>query len=171
MNRLALSLLATSVVVASSAATSAMVLTYVPKGPWRERAEHYLIAPGQVIYERLEGAKPVKELEKAGEKKLEKGQDKVQDAADKLKGELDKSAAGAAVVSQVSRQAERLPHLLNIGAWAVAGFGFCFIMTLMLGISTLESALALGFKVTLTMFFLQGALVFGGLLALQRMAG
>jgi len=169
MNRLFLSLVATSVVTASSATMSALVLTYVPKGEWRERAERYLVAPGRAIYERAQDQKDVRKIEKEGQKRIEAGQESFQKAADQIKDEVGKTAAGKEAVKAVSARAEKLQHYYNIGAWAVAGFLLCTVMTVMMGISSIAAAISLGFKVTMTLLFLQGMLVFGGLLVLQKL--
>lgn len=153
--KLLYALLASTVVVGASMAMSAMVLTWVPKGRARDFAEKVLIAPGEVLYERLDGKRKLKQLRKAGEKQLEK---------------LEDTKVGAAALDAADKF-ERLPHYYNVGAWALTGFILCFLMTLFFGVSSFKSALALGLKVTVTLIFLQGALVFAGVLAYQRLTG
>ncbi|MEK7857515.1 MAG: hypothetical protein AAB320_00115 [Elusimicrobiota bacterium] len=147
-------LLASTVVVGASMAMSAAVLNWIPKGKTRDFAEKTLIAPGEMLYERLDGKRKLKQLRKAGEKELEK---------------LEDSKLGAAAIDTVDKL-ERLPHYYNVGAWALTGFVLCFLMTLFFGVSSFKSALALGLKVTVTLIFLQGALVFAGVLAYQNLA-
>ena len=143
-----------------------MVLSCVPKGKARSTAERYLIAPGGMLYERLQDRKEVRKIRKA----VGKASEKIEDGLDEAKEKLEKAGLGAAV-EKASEQAERLPHYYNVATWAVAGFGICLLMTLFFGVSSIKSALALGFKVTLTLLFLQAALVFGGILAFQRLSG
>jgi uncharacterized membrane protein YjjP (DUF1212 family) len=145
--RLLYALLSTSVAVAASVASSAAVLKFVPKGDRREAVERYLVAPGEMIYERLHESKKFRKIEA-----------RAQDAADEAKERL----------SELSED-ERLPHVYNVASWAVAGFFLCLLMTLFFGVSSIKSALALGMKVTLTLAFLQGALVFAGILVYQRL--
>ena len=171
MTKILYALLATTVVTAASATTSALVLTWVPKGQMRDAAEKYLIAPGEVVYRALEDQKDVRKLQKLGQKKLDAAADRLEDVKDDARKALAKTAVGGKLDEKLSEQAERLPHLYNVGSWAVAGFALSLIMTLLFGISSFKSALALGFKVTLTLIFLQGALVFGGILVYQKMAG
>ena len=149
-----------------SAGASALVLSYVPKGKARSTAERYLIAPGGMLYERLQDRKEVRKIRKA----VGKASEKIEDGLDEAKEKLEKAGLGAAV-EKASEQAERLPHYYNVATWAVAGFGLCLLMTLFFGVSSIKSALALGFKVTLTLLFLQAALVFAGILAFQRLSG
>lgn len=148
-SRLLYALLSTSVAVAASVASSAAILKFVPKGGQREAVERYLVAPGEMLYERLHESGKFRKLEK-----------KVEKAADEAKERLEEFP-----------QAERLPHVYNVAAWAAAGFFLCLLMTLFFGISSIKSALALGVKVTLTLAFLQGALVFAGVLVYQRLKG
>lgn len=128
--------------------------------------ERYFIAPGGMLYERLQERKEVRRIRKAVEGTVENVQDKIGEA----KETLEKAGLGAAV-DKASERAERLPHYYNVAAWAAAGFAVCLLMTLLFGVSSIKSALALGFKVTLALLFLQGALVFAGILAWQRLSG
>ncbi len=143
------SLIASCVVVATAAVTSALVLTWVPRGRARDAAERYLIAPGAIIHQALAERPAVRRLKRAGEKELAAGE--------------------RALGREVPADWERRPHLYNLGVWAGAGFALCLVMTMIFGVSSFKSALALGVKVTLTLVFLQGALVFAGVLAYQKM--
>lgn len=149
--RLLYALVASAVVTASAAAIGASV-DRIPKGPARETAERYLVAPGHDLYERLESNKDFRRWRKKAEKQVDAGKEKVEEATESLQDAADRL---------------RLPHLYNTAAWAVAGFLLCFLGTLVFGVSSLKSALALGLKATLMMLFLQGALVFAGILAYQ----
>ena len=142
-----------------------MVLSYVPQGKTRAALERYLIAPGGMLYERLQDRKEVRKIRKA----VGKASEKIEDGLDEAKEKLEKAGLGAAV-EKASERAERLPHYYNIASWAGAGFVVCLLMTLIFGVSSIKSALALGFKVTLGLLFLQAALVFAGILAFQRFA-
>lgn len=55
-------------------------------------------------------------------------------------------------------------RLYNIGAWTAAGFLLCLLMTIFFGVSTFGAAVSLGLKAALTLIFLQGALIFAGVL-------
>lgn len=138
--------MASSVVVGASLAANTVV-TRLPKGHGRDLAEKYVTAPGQVLYEKLEDNKDFRKWRKKGDKAVDAARVKIEDAADRLD----------------------LPHKYNTGAWAVVGFAICFLMTLLLGVSSLRAAISLGIKVTLLMVFLQGALVFAGILAYQKL--
>jgi len=142
-----------------------LVLSYVPQGKTRAALERYLIAPGGMLYERLQDRKEVRKIRKA----VGKASEKIEDGLDEAKEKLEKAGLGAAV-EKASERAERLPHYYNIASWAGAGFVVCLLMTLIFGVSSIKSALALGFKVTLGLLFLQAALVFAGILAFQRFA-
>lgn len=160
------STLAASVSVATAAGTSAAVLAWAPEGKVQETLERFVAAPGGMLYERLQGRKEVRGIAKS----VDAAAEKVKDGVDDAKEKLEDMGMGKAV-DKASDSARRLPHYYNVGVWAVAGFSLCFLMTLFFGVSSFKSALALGFKVTLTLVFLQGALVFGGILAYQRWAG
>lgn len=84
---------------------------------------------------------------------------------------LERSKTVKHAKEKLEDAAERLdlPRKYNTGAWAVVGFLLCFVMTLLLGVSSLRAAISLGIKVTLLMVFLQGALVFAGILAYQKL--
>ncbi|MFA5138494.1 MAG: hypothetical protein WC728_04610 [Elusimicrobiota bacterium] len=154
--RLLYALLSASVAVAASVASSAAILKFVPKGDRREAVERYLVAPGEMLYERLHESKRFRKLE-----------ERTRDAAEDAKDRIEEAGEGFSGLPQ----AERLPHVYNVAAWALAGFFLCLLMTLFFGVSSLKSALALGIKVTLTLAFLQGALVFAGILVYQRLKG
>ena len=163
-SRILYALVATAVTAGSAGGLSAGVLA-LPKGPAREAVERFLVAPGEALMERLDqGA--LRRLRKKAEGKMEEGKEKVEEAAEALKEKAEALGAEGA-----AEQLDRLPHLYNVGAWAGAGFILCLLGTLLFGVSSLKSALALGFKVTLALLFLQGALVFGGVLAYQKLKG
>jgi hypothetical protein len=122
----------------------------------RTKIERFLVAPGEAAMEKLD-TKSFEKLRKAAEKRIEKGTDKLSDAAEDVGGK------------SLAKQLRKLPHYWNIGVWATGGFFFCFAGTILFGISSIESAVALGFKVTLFMIFFQGLLVFGGFLAYKRL--
>jgi len=166
LHKLFHALLASSVAAATAAGASAAVLAWAPQGQVRDSLERCIAAPGGMVYERLQGRKEVRRLGKSMDKAADRVKDGMEDAKDKL-GEMGLGRA----VDAASEQAERLPHYYNVAVWAVAGFILCLLMTLVFGVSSFKSALALGFKVTLTLVFLQGALLFGGLLAWQRWGG
>ena len=152
-------LVAASVAAGSAMTASALVLTWIPKGRPRQMAERFVIAPGLLIFERLHGNKRLAKLEQAGEARVEAGKEKIVAEAEKLSGR------------KVAEELNRLPHLYNVGAWATSGFTLCLLMTLAFGISSFKEALALGVKVTVTLVFLHAALVLGGVLAVQKLAG
>ena len=104
-------------------------------------AERYVLAPGRLAAERLEGSKV--------RRTVEEGLEKLNDA--KLVAEV-----------RESRAAERLgelAHYYNVGVWTLLGFALCLLMAFLLGVSSVMGALAVGFKVMCTLFFLQAALV------------
>lgn len=138
------SLIAAGVVGGFSLASSAVILTWVPEGRPRDLAEKYLTASGKA----LEANKTLRRWRKKADKQLESAAERVEEAAEDLK----------------------IPHLYNAAALAGTGFVLCFVMTLLFGISSLKSALALGVKASLTLLFLQAALVFGGILAYQKLS-
>jgi hypothetical protein len=137
------SLVSAVVVGGFSLASSAVILTWVPEGKPRDMAEQYFTASGKA----LERNKTVRRWRKKADKQLESAQERIEEAAEDLK----------------------IPHLYNAASWSVVGFVLCFVMTLLFGISSMKSALALGVKASLTLLFLQAALVFGGILAYQRL--
>ena len=141
-------LVATSVAVAVSAGSSALVLSSMPQGGARSLAERYLIAPGGMLYERLQERKQVKKIRKT----VKKAAGKIQDGIDEAKEKLEEAGLGAAV-DKASEQAERLPHYYNVATWAVAGFAVCLLMTLFFGVSSIKSwgALYYLFKVGLAL--------------------
>lgn len=142
--KLLYSLVAAAVVGGFSLASSAMILTWVPEGKPRDLAESYLTASGKA----LERNKTLRRWRKKADKRLESATERVEEAAKDLK----------------------LPHLYNAAAWSVAGFALCFVMTLLFGLSSIKSAVALGVKASLTLLFLQAALVFAGILAWQKLS-
>lgn len=138
----------------------------LPEGRLREAAERYLLAPGSELLERLEDDKRFRKLAKLGRKRVQKARKEADKAAGALEDRLEELE-----VERAAERARRVSRWLNIGAWALAGFAVCGVMTLLLGVSTLGSALALGVKVAFFLLFLQAALVFAGVLAFQKLAG
>lgn len=67
----------------------------------------------------------------------------------------------------LDRAADRLAGLYTTGAWAALGFVVCLLGVLFFGVTSVTGALALGAKVSLFFFFLQGALVLGAALLLK----
>lgn len=63
--------------------------------------------------------------------------------------------------------ADRTAGLYTTGAWAALGFVVCLLGVLFFGVTSVTGALALGAKVSLFFFFLQGALVLGAALLLK----
>jgi hypothetical protein len=152
------SLIGACVAVAASSGASALILKYAPKGEARKACEKWIIAPGGVLFEKIQEVPRARSIHKA----LEKIVDRVEDAKDRI----EESGVGS-----VLPRPGRLPHYYNAAAWGGAGFAACFLLALFFGVSSIKSALAMGFKVTLALFFLQGALVLAGVLAVRRAAG
>lgn len=155
------SLLSASVVAGTTMVASAVTLTWVPKGAPRQAVERVLIAPGKAVYKALRKQKKVKKAMKAGEKRIEKGKEMLSEAAEAIEDTLDE----AGVTEAAAVQRERLQHLYNVSAMALAGFILSLLLALYSAVGSARAALALGFRVTMTLFFLQGA----GLLALYLM--
>ncbi|MBI2361908.1 MAG: hypothetical protein HYV15_00775 [Elusimicrobia bacterium] len=122
----------------------------VPEGPARDWAERYALEPGRELAERVGDSRAVKKARKTAQKGVSAAAEKAEEALESHGIEADRVAA-----------------LYTTGAWAGAGFVICLLLTLALGVSSAGSALALGFKVSLAFFFLQAALVFGGLALLR----
>lgn len=122
----------------------------LPDGTARDYAERYALEPGRELAERVGDSRAVRKARKKARKGIEAAAEKAEDALESRGLEADRVAA-----------------LYTTGAWAAAGFVVCLLLTLALGISSAGSALALGFKVSLAFFFLQAALVFGGLALLR----
>ena len=159
-------LLASSVVAGAAAAASYGVTHWVPEGRTRQAVERWVTAPGQTVYARLKENRTAHKQVEAGQERLEKAGLDLKRFEDSLVGkELAKGAA------KTKAEAQRLMHLYNVGAWAGAGFAVCLALTLLFGIESIGAALALGLKVTLALVFLQGALILGGVLVFQKMAG
>jgi len=166
IGRLFHSLLATSVVAATAAGASYGVTHWLPQGQAHDMIERWVTAPGQAIYARLEKNRTTKKGMKEGEDRLSQaGRDlkKYQDSA--LGRELSQT------MTKAQDETQRLMHLYNVGAWAGVGFVVCLVLTLFFGIESIGAALSLGFKVTLALVFLQGALILGGVLVFQKLAG
>ena len=150
ISRLFHALIAAGVVAGAAAAASYGVTHWVPEGKAHDRMERWLTAGGQALCARL--PKNWKKKLSAGRERLQKAGVDPQKFEDAVLGEMP----------QASAQTRRLFHLYNIGAWALAGFILCLVLTILFAISSIKSALALGFKVTLTLLFLQGALILTG---------
>lgn len=173
--KLLYALISASIVTGTSWTMSTVALDVLPKGAVRETAQRYVLAPGREVLDRLEDQKSVRKLRKKGRKRIKKTKKKfdkkLDQAVDKLDDALSEYEMGEAISDRLSDEAERLEKLYNVGIWALAGFALCALFTIVLGVSSLKTAVALGAKVTLFMIFLQGALVFGGILVVQRLAG
>jgi hypothetical protein len=142
------------------------VIHWVPEGPVREAVERWVTAPGQTVYARLKE-------DRAARQKVEAGQERLKKAGLDLK-KIQESLAGQELVkgaAKATTETRRLMHFYNVSAWAGAGFAVCLALTLLFGIESIGSALALGFKVTLALIFLQGALILGGVLMLSKLGG
>ncbi len=138
-------------VVTGAAFGAGRAVEALPKGAVHDAAERWILEPGRALAERVGDNRAVKKARKKAEKGIEKAAEKAEDA---LEGH--------------GIQANRVAALYTTGAWAAVGFVVCLLLTLALGISSVGSALALGFKVSLAFFFLQAALVFGGLFLFTR---
>ncbi len=158
--KLLYALLSSSIVAGTAWTASNVVMDRLPKGKARKVAERFVLAPGQMLMDKLEDRKDFRKLRKKGKKQLKKSRKKIEKAAELLQDSLN--------IKEVA-EFDRLTRLYNVGAWAIAGFALCLLMTMVMGVSSLKSALALGAKVTLAMIFLQGALVFGGVLIYQSL--
>lgn len=154
-----------AVISASSWGVSTAVLDHMPKGDFQAVAEKYAVAPGKMILETLEDKKPVKKLRTQSKKTLKEGKKKLDAAAETLDDALDAYDIPGA------HRAKKMTKIYNVGAWTLIGFVLSLLLTLLLGISSIKTAISLGIKVTVAMFFLQATLVFAGILALQRLAG
>jgi len=157
-------LISSSIAVGTAFTASHVVLDALPKGSVQEAAENFVLAPGELLVEKLEKRKDFKKLRKKGKKQLKKGKKQLEKAADALEDTL-----GDKIDKRELSRVKKLKKAYNVGSWAVVGFALSLLMTLLLGVSSLKSALALGIKVTLFMIFLQVALVFGGILAFQKL--
>jgi hypothetical protein len=160
--RLFHALIATSIVAGAALAASYGVTHWMPAGRMQDQAERLLTAPGQAIYAGLESNRAARKMVEAQQKRLAKAGVDLRKLQDSLLGRDMRKAEAEAV---------RFMHLYNIGVWAGIGFAACLVLTIFFGISSIESALALGFKVTLALIFLQGALILGGVLVLRKLAG
>lgn len=148
----------------TAAAASYGAAHWLPQGRTQELAERWVTAPGQNLYSRFQGGDQA-------QKKLEAGQEQLTKAGLDLK-KLQDSPLGRELLKakdKAKAEAQRLTRLYNVGAWAGTGFIVCLVLTLLFGVSSIKSALVLGFKVTLTLVFLQGALILGGVLVLQKL--
>lgn len=148
-SRLLYSLLGSLVVTGSILAAINAVLAWAPEGKASDWAQRALLAPGRALQERLEDSRDFRRWRKKSRKAVASGREQLEEAADRL-GQ---------------------PHLYNAGAWAAAGFIFCFLMTLVFGVSSFRSAVAMGLKAAVALLFLQAALVFAGAYAYQNLSG
>jgi hypothetical protein len=147
--RLLHALLATAVTAGASFGAGRALET-LPEGRLREAAESWLLEPGRRLAEKAGDSRALKKARKKAEKALDKAADRAEEALEDRGVDADRVAA-----------------LYTTGAWAAVGFVVCFLAVLVLGVSTGLDALALGFKVSLLFFFLQGLLVFGAYLLLR----
>lgn len=173
--KLLYALISTSIAAGTSWTASNAVLDRLPKGETRDAVEDFVLAPGRALADKLDDQKGLRKLRKKGAKKLEEGreqvEEKVEEAVEKISETLEDRDLGGLKDLKGLEELDRVSRLYNVGIWAAAGFVLSFLMTLLFGISSLRSALSLGFKVTLAMIFLQATLVFAGFLAYQRIAG
>ncbi|PCI36484.1 MAG: hypothetical protein COB53_09355 [Elusimicrobia bacterium] len=156
MKHLIYSLIASSIVTGSGWTLTSVVAQHLP-----EKARSAIMAPGEMLVEKLGDRKDFKKLKKKGEKALKKGQKKLAKAQETLEDKIEDSG--------VDFELDRKAKLYNVSLWAVVGFALCTLLTLALGISSFMTAVSLGLKVTFAMLFLQAALVFGGILAVQSL--
>lgn len=137
-------------VVAGAAFGAGRGLEVLPEGRLRGAAESWLLEPGRRLAEKAGDSRAVRKARKKAEKALDKAADRAEEALEDRGVDADRVAA-----------------LYTTGAWAAVGFVVCFLAVLVLGVTTALDALALGFKVSLLFFFLQGLLVFGAYLLLK----
>jgi uncharacterized membrane protein len=137
-------------VVAGAAFGAGRGLEVLPEGRLRDAAGSWLLEPGRRLAEKAGDSRAVRKARKKAQKALD-------DAADRAEAALEDRGVDA----------DRVAALYTTGAWALAGFVVCLLAVLVLGVSTAVDALALGFKVSLLFFFLQGALVLGAYLLLR----
>ncbi len=133
---------------------SGWTLTSVVSDHLPERARDAVMAPGEMLVEQLEDRKDYRKLRKKSKKAVKTGKKQLSKVQEEFEDRFE---------------LERKAELYNVSVWALLGFALCTLLTLALGISSFMTAVSLGFKVTLAMIFLQGALVFGGLLAVQSL--
>lgn len=156
MKNLVYSLIASAVVTGSGWTLTSVVADRLP-----DQARDAVMAPGEVLLEKLEDRKDFRKLRKKGQKALKRGKKDLAKAQDELQEKLEDKG--------VSLDLDRKAKLYNVSAWAVVGFALCALLTLALGISSFMTAVSLGIKVSLAMLFLQGGLVFGGILMVQSL--
>ena len=126
---------------AALAVSGAVTLTTKNNKDLQRVAERYGLALGRAAAQAVEGAK----IRQAAEQ----GLDKVADT--KLAAEIRETRA--------AEKLGELAHYYNVGVWTLAGFLLCFLMAVILGVESAMAAFALGFKVMLTLFFAQAALL------------
>ena len=138
-------------VVTGAAFGAGRAVEALPKGRIHDAAERWILEPGRALAERVGDSRAVKKARKKAEKGIERAAEQAVDALESRGFEANRVAA-----------------LYTTGAWAGIGFVVCLLLTLALGISSVGSALVLGLKVSLAFFFLQAAVVFGGLFLFAR---
>ncbi|TBR26370.1 hypothetical protein EPO15_00335 [bacterium] len=136
-----------SAVVAGAAFGAGRGLEALPEGRLRDAAESWVLEPGRRLAEKAGDSRALKKARKKAEKALDRAEEALEDRG------VD---------------ADRVAGLYTTGAWAALGFVVCLLAVLVLGVSSALDALALGFKVSLLFFFLQGALVLGAYLLLRQ---
>lgn len=137
-------------VVTGAAFGAARGVEVMPEGRLRSAAESWVFEPGRRLAEKAGDSRAVKKARKKAQKALDSAADRAEEALE------DRGV-----------DADRVAGLYTTGAWAAAGFIVCFLAVLILGVTSAVDALALGFKVSLLFFFLQGLLVFGAFLLLR----
>ena len=135
-------LLSAGVVTAAAIGADYGAAHWLPEGRAHELAERWITAPGQSLCAKLNGNPRISRLNKNLQEKI-------------------KDSALAQDVFKAKNEAARLMSLYNIGTWTGVGFILCLLLTILLGVSSIKSALVLGLKVTLFFVFLQAALVLG----------
>lgn len=138
-------------VVTGAAFGAARGLEVLPEGRIRDAAESWVLEPGRRLAEKAGDSRALKKARKKAQRALDTAADRAEEALE------DRGV-----------DADRVAGLYTTGAWAAAGFVVCFLGVLILGVVTAVDALALGFKVSLLFFFLQGLLVFGAYLLISR---
>ena len=110
----------------------------------RRMEERVLMAPGAVLARRFDQSATRRRIE---------------EDLKKLPGEKTEAKLAEKVEAAVDEKLEGSSHLYNVGAWTLGAFVLCLTMTLLLGVSSLLDAVALGFKVMFTLAGAQVALI------------
>lgn len=137
-------------VVTGAAFGAARGVAVLPEGRVRSAAESWVLEPGRRLAEKAGDSRAMKKARKKAQKALDSAADRAEEALEDRGVDPD-----------------RVAGLYTTGAWAAVGFIVCFLAVLILGVTSAVDALALGFKVSLLFFFLQGLLVFGAFLLLR----